>query len=40
MLLKITDESLKGDILKSIKVKLKDEIIVARVNAGVEVYTQ
>lgn len=40
MLLKITDESLTGDILKSIEIKLKDEIIAALVNAGVEAYTQ
>lgn len=46
MLLKITDESLTGDILNSIEIKIKNEIvtvkeiIAARVEAEVETYNK
>lgn len=46
MLLKITDESLTGDILNSIEIKVKNEIvtvkeiIAARVEAEVEAYNR
>ena len=46
MLLKITDESLTGDILNSIEIKVKNEIvtvkeiIAARVETEVEAYNR